>query len=614
MKTFAFAAAVLLTGTLGFTACSSDSDDVLNPNVIIDENGNASVKPEFVISIPRSVISTRMTSDVTQSTGKVEQFRGMDNIQLVPFTQQPAAATQKSSAVINLSSISNLRMPGTLNYKVYADQQVPVGTSNFLFYAKAVDNAADAAITTMDDKFHFGILNSANLYGDAFTTPGAVEIGLERINEATDVIAKDAKGQAMLALLNSVANAAGWETATNAKLAELYKNFIRMRTCASAQVAVALSDLYFSAAHVDMDDPDYPASLAIRAAIEAAGKPVSKAPMELNAEYQNFPAVLGLPDGAARILWNAAAKQFEDHTAAFSEDFKCNLTQYTYPAALWYYSDTPIKASDEIESPEYDQEGSWNSVIDNVYGQAGDAVTEKTQSVALTKQAQYGVGRLELTIKLGEEGKDKFYDSWGQEIDLSKGFTLTGLLIGGQNSVGYDFTTKGNENLTIYDRDVVGGITALPGTVTGTANHTLALETKADQVVNIAMELVNNGPAFHGRDGGIIPAGGKFYLAARLDPKSAVNYKAGELDKIFIQDHVTRLTVTIKNGLPEGDPGFPGKPDPDDPNPDPDPDDPDPDGPGGGDPTVPDLSSDSVELGTSVDLEWVEGLILTPAI
>ena len=609
MKTFAFAAAVLLTGTLGFTACSSENEEVLNPNVIIDENGNASVKPEFVISIPRSVISTRMTSDVTQSTGTVAQFRGMDNIQLVPFTQQPAAATQKSSNVINLSSISNLRMPGTLNYKVYADQQVPVGTSNFLFYAKAVDNAADAAITTMDDKFHFGILNTVGM-GTDFETPGAVELGLERINTATDAIASDAKGQAMLALLNSVANAAGWETATNATLAALYKSFTHMKTCASAQVAVVLSDLYFSAAHVDMDDPDYAASLAVRAAIEAAGTPKSKQPMELNSQYQDFPAVLGLPDGAARIQWNATAKQFEDATAAFSDDFKCNLTQYTYPAALWYYANTPIKASDEIESPEYDQQGSWDSVIESVYGQADDAVSETTQSVALTKQAQYGVGRLELNIKLGEDGKDKFYDSWGEEIDLSKGFTLTGLLIGGQNSVGYDFTSKGNENLTIYDRDVVGGITALPGTVTGTANHTLALETKVNQVVNIAMELVNNGPAFHGKDGGIIPAGGKFYLAARLDPQTAVNYSAGTLDKIFIQDHVTRLTVTIKNGLPEGDPGFPGKPDPDNP----DPGLPDPDGPGGGDPTVPDLSSDTVELGTSVDLEWVEGLILTPSI
>ena len=610
IKTLAFAAAVLLAGTAGFTACSSDNEDVLNPNVIIDENGNASVKPEFVISIPRSVISTRMTSDVTQSTGTVAQFRGMDNIQLVPFTQQPAAGTEKSSDVIKLTSISSLRMPGQINYKVYADQQVPVGTSNFLFYAKAVDNAAEEAITTMDDKFHYGVLDITGL-GNDFTAPGRVEISLQRINTATDAIAKDAKGQAIVTLLNNIANVAGWETATNANLAYLYRVFTRLRVCSSDYIAVALSDLYFSAAHVDMDDPDYAVSLALRAAIEAAGTPVSNQPMQLKSEYQNFPGVLGLPDGAARIVWDATAKQFKDMTAAYSDDFKCNLTQYTYPAALWYYADTPIKASDDIESPEYDQQGSWDDVISSVYGQAGSVVTENTQSVALTKQAQYGVGRLELNIKFGEDGKNKFYDSFGEEVDFSAGFTLTGLLIGGQNTVGYDFTSKGNENVTIYDRDVVSGITALPNTVTGTANHTLALETKTDQVVNIAMEFVNNGPDFHGKDGGIIATGSKFYLAARLDPKSAVNYKAGELDKIFIQDHVTKLTVTIKNGKSKDDPDFPGTPDPDDPD---NPDNPDPDGPGGGGPTVPDLGSDTIELGTSVDLEWVEGLILTPEI
>ena len=610
MKTSAFAAAaLLLAGTAGFTACSSENEDVLNPNVVYDENGNANVKPEFVVSIPRTVIKTRMTSDVTQSTGTVAQFRGLDNIQLVPFTEQPAAATAKSSAIINLSSISSLRMPGQINYKVYADEQVPVGTSNFLFYAQAVNNAADEAITTMDDKFHFGVLNSAGLYGDdQFTTPAGVEIGLERINTATDALAKDAKGQAILALLTNLANVAGWETATNENLKNLYAGFTSLKTCASPMVAVVLSDLYDAAAHVDMDDADYAVSKAIRAAIAAAGTPASGQPLALKADYDNFPAELGLPDGAARIEWDATAKEFKDATAAYSADFKCNLTQYTYPAALWYYADTPIKASDEIESPDYDREGSWNDVIDNVYAEAEDVVGENTQSVALTKQAQYGVGRLELTIKLGEDGKDKFYDSWGEEIDLTNGFTLSGLLIGGQNSVGYDFTSKGNENITIYDRDVVSGITAKPGTVTATANHTLALETKTDQAINIALELINNGDKFHGKDGGIIPAGGKFYLAARLDPVKAINYKAGELDKIFIQDHVTRLTVTIKNGKSKDDPDFPGPPDPDDPN------QPDPDGPGGGDPTVPDLSSDSVELGTSVDLEWLEGLILVPEI
>jgi hypothetical protein len=202
------------------------------------------------------------------------------------------------------------------------------------------------------------------------------------------------------------------------------------------------------------------------------------------------------------------------------------------------------------------------------------------------------------------------------------------------------------------------------------------LETKSNQVVHAALELVNNGDAFMGFDG-IIPHGGTFYLAVKLDPTTATNYKntgdEDDLNKIVMQDHVTKLTVTIKNGgatvdrnndgtpdvyikdengVPTGvdvdgdglvdpydidgdgnddvfitDPvhGGPGwdidndgevdihvTPDqetgkyPDAPN--------NPEGLGGATNGVPDLTSPGIELGTSVDLEWQEGLILNPEI
>ena len=217
--------------------------------------------------------------------------------------------------------------------------------------------------------------------------------------------------------------------------------------------------------------------------------------------------------------------------------------------------------------------------------------------------------------------------------------------------------------MPIYDRAVPAGIVARSNSTTS-ANQTLALETKPEQVVNAALELVNNGADFMGADG-IIPAGGTFYLAVRLDPSEAKNYKDNELlDKIVIKDHVTKLTITIKNGKPhveyvKDDDGVPigvdtdgdGTPDdgPVDVNGDGTPDtfiDPDNGGPGWdtdgdgvvdipvtpddngdypdspdnpeglGDATngIPDLSSPSIELGTSVDLEWQEGLILTPTI
>ena len=218
-------------------------------------------------------------------------------------------------------------------------------------------------------------------------------------------------------------------------------------------------------------------------------------------------------------------------------------------------------------------------------------------------------------------GEGKFFDRKGKQVDISAGWTLKGVLIGGQNSVGYNFATKGNENVTIYDCTVPAGITVKPNTTT-TFNHTLALETKKDQKVKIALEFVNNGPAFVGKDG-VIHSGATFYMVATLDPTKATGYVDGEKDKIFIQDHVTKVTVNIHNGVKYTPGTDPGDPDPDDPdNPphdDTDPDDPGPgtpyeDGPGNGENGDPDLSSDTVELGTSVDLEWQEGLSLEPEI
>ena len=254
----------------------------------------------------------------------------------------------------------------------------------------------------------------------------------------------------------------------------------------------------------------------------------------------------------------------------------------------------PIKAADAKKSDQYTTAGNWAGVISSVYSGegVGNEVTGSTQSVALVNPVQYGVGRLETRIKMGN---GPFYDRDGAVIGVGDGYTLKGLLIGGQGSVGYDFTVNSAEGLTIYDREVISGIVATPSTTSSPsiseANQTLALETQADQKIYIALELVNGGDDFQGADG-IIPAGGVFYLTAELDPKSSSKYVSGSLDKIFIQDHVTNVVVNIKNGSPSGGGG----------------------GLGEATTGIPDLRSPGIEVGTSVDLEWKAGLDLEPSI
>ena len=675
MTKFAMMAAIAVAGTIGFSACSS-TDEVVNEEskVVLDGNGVPSVRPEFVISIPRTVIGTRMENGITQNEGSVAQFRGMDNIRLLSFNAVPTTSSTKLSDILRLSPIQTINRPGFTNYKVYADQFVPVGTKNFLFYGKAIDATADKALTTMDEKFHYGTLTTFGLNDAEFNTVNDIAFGLEQINTSPDRQQNNVVGKAIVDLFTSMALTTGWATATNTTLKNLYKSFTCVTTGSSKTAAVILSKVYAATKHVQSSDPEYAVAQELQTKILNAceEEPVVGSPAKLKAEYQGYPANIGLPDGAARISWRKTGSNpntFYDITGNYNQGNKVAVTNYVYPANLWYYTNTPLKASTQIESPEYDVPGNWEGLIGFVYDGAADEVQDNTQSVALVNQAQYGVGRLETKIQMPS---GKFYDGAGKEVVVGTGYTLTGVLLGGQCSVGYDFAKKGDENYTLYDREMsYDNIIAKPNSTTSNANQTLALQTASNQVVYAAIELVNGGEEFLGLDG-IIPAGGTFYLTAKLDPTTASNYLAGTLDKIIYQDHVTKLTITIKNGKQEVDRDGDGNPDKyikdgdgkptgvdkdGDGTPDPydiDGDgnndtfitDPDHGGPGwdtdgdgevdipvipdgNGDypdnPNVneglgnatngiPDLSSPGIELGTSVNLEWQEGLIINPEI
>ena len=671
-----------------FTGCSSGRDAEDISNVVYNEEGKAGVKPEFVISLPRNVVGgTRMEGNIVQNLGTSEQFRGIDNIRLIPFSAVPSPASTKLAGIIRLSSINALEKPGSVNYKVYADQFVPVGTKNFLFYGKAVDRSVDDPLTSMDDKFKYGVLKYEGLTESEFSSVASVNFSLEQINTNQDQQQNNAVGRAIIQLMSQLANVTvsgdapnnAWSTTTHTVLAALYKNFIGTTVYSSNSLALILDKIYFGLEHVEASDPAYPLANQIRSLIlgacNAGYEPIANTPVELNSDYSGYPGNIGLPDGAARCRWNASglhANMFVDMTANYTLGFKVKPTDYCYPAALWYYASTPVRTSNSIESVNYSDQTSWDKVISDIYSSTNDEVLSGTRSVALVNPVQYAVGRLETRVQMESGGS--VYDGDGQEVDFGDGYTLKGLLLGGQNSVNYAFESTGNENFCIYDRVMsASNLTFKPGVPTTSPNHTLALETKTNQKIFAALELVNNGQAFKGADG-TIPAGGIFYMTVALDPTTADNYHKDNLNKIIIKDHVTKLTVNIKKGsttpdrngdgvpdvyiidpttgLPTGvDADGDGNPDPYDIDNDGTPDTfitdpahggpgwdtdgdgevdlpvlpnpltgiypqypPIPDGLGNATNGVPDLSSPGIELGTSVNLEWEEGLHLTPNI
>ena len=102
---------------------------------------------------------------------------------------------------------------------------------------------------------------------------------------------------------------------------------------------------------------------------------------------------------------------------------------------------------------------------------------------------------------------------------------MTGLLIGCQGKVGFDFQplTENGDSI-IYDKylsEAAGKNYSLSATDFTHADSTIVLETKANRNVLIAVEFYNNAQDFLGVNGRLIPKGTHFYMVAELDASKA---------------------------------------------------------------------------------------------
>ena len=160
---------------------------------------------------------------------------------------------------------------------------------------------------------------------------------------------------------------------------------------------------------------------------------------------------------------------------------------------------------------------------------------------------------------------------------------MTGVLVGGQKNVGFDFTQEtyggsATSAYTIYDKEMTSTINVT--TSFGSANSTLVLETptsgQTGADIMIAIELLNNtGSDFIGADG-VVPAGGKFYLVGKLVAANATTTPK----KVFLKDYVTTAELNIVD-LKHAYNG------------------------------IPDLRTPTLEIGLSVDLNWTAGTTYT---
>ncbi len=351
---------------------------------------------------------------------------------------------------------------------------------------------------------------------------------------------------------------------------------------------------------------------------------------------KGFPQTFMIPEGVSQLYFTAFTGTGVGLTGGFSYtnpsqslismSTTLDPTKYMYPSELLYFDNSLLRVTD-AEKEVADYPNGYNQWDVNAWsGWTVGKVVSSTRSVAVKNNINYGVAMLQTKVGLKlSTGETKYKDNRhalvpteeNQEFDedIIKGFTLKGILIGGQyKKLGWNYLAKAgatdNENFTIYDNKIVDG--AIP-TQTNKENYTLVFDnynaSGDQQDVLVALELQNgNVKDFYGK-GGMIEKGATFYLVGKLQISSAVatgfawptyyaippyntsadsngNYgTSSDIKRVFIQDYMTTATFNINETSLQNAYN-----------------------------TVPDLRASQTSLGLSVDLNWRTGLSFETAL
>ena len=144
---YALLGAIALTGAMGFTACSTDSDvaEDINPSY---DAATGLVKSQFVLNIASNA-QTRSGATTVQAGGG--NFRGIDNTLLFAYAtngKRFVDATIAGTAAANrydlgtVAAANSLDNSGSKSHRIL-ELAMPTGTDAMLFYGKAI-KATDA--------------------------------------------------------------------------------------------------------------------------------------------------------------------------------------------------------------------------------------------------------------------------------------------------------------------------------------------------------------------------------------------------------------------------------------------------------------------------------------
>lgn len=512
-----------------FTGCSKDDE--------LQQETEKPVVADITFTVSETTRSmTRMSAEVVQEEGQA--YRGIDmrNIVIVPFA---TAGKVTVSDMPKAFKIGDGEKPVDSRAYYYYDNCVLMsGVNAFLCYGRAPKAS--------DDKHVNGSLVETF---PADMAPRDIRFSLESISNLTAHATATALANYMTAIATAKGNDIEWKDAdeTNATLGVMYLNFLNKTEKGSgggeplpgsaANIKASTRALKSALNNLSLSDPT---DVAIREAVISAIDNYDDA-------WDGFPASIGLPDGAAVIRWSGTA--FEPQLSTTTVADINGIDRYAYPPELYYYGNSRIYTSTIDKRKEKYTDRAWTSILTD-YEYTDGVVSPNTRSVAIKDPLQYGVAHVQIKLIKTDNALADADDTNITVEDTS--FPLTGILIGGQLPVGYDFTpttsypTYSEADMKfIYDNQLPTLYLSSSANA-GQLTNTLVLQSYDNKKVPVALEFINNsGVDFKGLNG-IVQNQTKFYLVGEIDPVVFKDDDRTEIrDRVFTQDYTTTLNMKV---------------------------------------------------------------------
>lgn len=573
---------LLLVVMLSGCASEKAEIEVPVPPVVIDEPTEPKPVSLLLACAPANAnrAMTRLDDEVVQMNDATS-YRSIPAFRIIAQTKGESGVTITDSAVDNPAELVD--EPST-HFRYYHSTYCSMveGVNACLVYAKAENATPPLGVS---DKVWNGSLRPE--IEDIPTWPSStsqLRFSLEPILDAT--VAREEGGEAWETEAWALADAMttivdesydgdyAWKSSTNIILKNLYQRFTNNGADLPGSAAsvkqwmlalAAAADYYIKSNLIAVGEAERTILNLIK----------TKATDAAAAVTGDYPRGINLPDGAAVLRWTEVdktvgesvvkVKKFVPQMQTTTLDDINSVSRFVYPPALYYFVDSEIKTSpaekdfyeDRVTNPSL----TWDGFLSGFTETKVIITPTPSLTVAVKDPMQYAVARLSLNVKASAD--ELPYDEEKPDVKIpASDLTLTGIIIGGQRPVGYDFkpTDKSDVDVSfVYDSQVNQGHDVL--TTTGATSNTLVLESYGGKVdgdgedVNIILEFQyadgEGKKEFKCLNGTVYP-GTRFYLVGEVKlSEGTPGTDVPEAEKpdvrkrVFTQDRITEIQMTV---------------------------------------------------------------------